>query len=77
MAADLAACQARDVKGLYARHARGELRVSPGSTTPTSHRSAPELVLDTAAEPPEASAAQVLALLRAAGRSRDAAGADQ
>jgi adenylylsulfate kinase len=63
VAADLATCQARDVKGLYARHARGELRGLTGVDDPYEPPLAPELILDTAAEPPEASAAQVLALL--------------
>lgn len=63
VAADLATCRARDVKGLYARHARGELRGVTGVDDPYEPPLAPELVLDTAAEPPEASAGQVLALL--------------
>ena len=63
VAADLATCQARDVTGLYARHARGELRGLTGVDDPYEPPLAPELILDTAAEPPEASAAQVLALL--------------
>jgi adenylylsulfate kinase len=63
VATDLATCQARDVKGLYARHARGELRGLTGVDDPYEPPLAPELVLDTAGEPPEASAAQVLALL--------------
>ena len=63
VATDLATCQARDVKGLYARHARGELRGLTGVDDPYEPPLAPELVLDTAGEPPEASADQVLALL--------------
>jgi adenylylsulfate kinase len=63
VAADLATCRARDVKGLYARQARGELRGLTGVDDPYEPPLAPELVLDTAAEPPEVSAAQVLALL--------------
>ena len=63
VAADLATCQARDVKGLYARQARGELQGLTGVDDPYEPPLAPELVLDTAAEPPEASAAKVLALL--------------
>lgn len=63
VAADLATCQARDVKGLYARQARGELRGLTGVDDPYEPPLAPELVLDTAGEPPEASAARVLALL--------------
>jgi adenylylsulfate kinase len=63
VATDLATCQARDVKGLYARQARGELRGLTGVDDPYEPPLAPELVLDTAGEPPEASAARVLALL--------------
>jgi adenylylsulfate kinase len=53
----------RDVKGLYARHARGELRGLTGVDDPYEPPLAPELVLDTAGEPPEVSAARVLELL--------------
>jgi adenylylsulfate kinase len=63
LAADLATCRARDVKGLYAKQARGELRGLTGVDDPYEPPLAPELVLDTAGEPPEASAARVLALL--------------
>ena len=63
VATDLATCQARDVKGLYARQARGELQSLTGVDDPYDPPLAPELVLDTAAEPPEASAAKALALL--------------
>jgi adenylylsulfate kinase len=63
VATELATCQARDVKGLYARHARGELRGLTGVDDPYEPPLAPELVLDTAGEPPEASAARVLELL--------------
>ena len=63
VATDLATCKARDVKGLYARQARGELQGLTGVDDPYEPPLAPELVLDTATEPPEASAAHVLALL--------------
>lgn len=63
VAADLATCQARDVKGLYARHARDELRGLTGVDDPYEPPLAPELVLDTASESPEVSAVEVLALL--------------
>jgi adenylylsulfate kinase len=63
VAADLATCRARDVKGLYARHARGELRGLTGVDDPYESPLAPELALDTAAESPEESAARVLELL--------------
>ena len=63
VATDLATCQARDVKGLYAKQARGELQGLTGVDDPYEPPLAPELVLDTAAEPPDASAARVLSLL--------------
>jgi adenylylsulfate kinase len=63
VATDLATCRARDVKGLYARQARGELRGLTGVDDPYEPPPAPELVLDTAVELPEASADRVLALL--------------
>jgi adenylyl-sulfate kinase len=63
VATDLATCRARDVKGLYARHARGELRGLTGVDDPYEPPLAPELALDTANESPEASAARVLELL--------------
>ena len=63
VATDLATCRARDVKGLYAKQARGELQGLTGVDDPYEPPLAPELVLDTAAESPEASAARVLALL--------------
>jgi adenylylsulfate kinase len=65
VATDLATCRARDVKGLYARHARGELRGLTGVDDPYEPPLAPELALDTAAESPEESAARVLELLAA------------
>jgi len=62
VATDVATCRARDVKGLYARQARGELRGLTGVDDPYEAPLTPELVLDTA-EHPEESAARVLALL--------------
>jgi adenylylsulfate kinase len=63
VATDLATCRARDVKGLYAKQARGELRGLTGVDDPYEPPLAPELVLDTAVELPEASPGRVLALL--------------
>ncbi|HKF00427.1 MAG TPA: adenylyl-sulfate kinase [Actinomycetes bacterium] len=65
--ASLDACRARDVKGLYARQARGELRGLTGVDDPYEPPLAPELVLRTEDEPPQASAGRVLALLDRAG----------
>jgi adenylylsulfate kinase len=67
VAAALETCRRRDVKGLYARHARGELRNLTGLDDPYEPPLAPELVLHTDHEPPEVSAARVVALLEAYG----------
>jgi adenylylsulfate kinase len=63
VATSLATCQARDVKGLYAKHARGELRGLTGVDDPYQAPLDPELVLRTEDESPEASAERVLAHL--------------
>jgi len=63
VATSLATCQARDVKGLYAKHARGELRGLTGVDDPYEAPLDPELVLRTEDESPEASAERVLAYL--------------
>ena len=63
VATDLATCRARDVKGLYARYDRGELRQLTGADDPYEPPLAPELVLRTETQPPEASAEAVLAVL--------------
>jgi adenylylsulfate kinase len=70
VATDLATCRARDVKGLYARQARGELRGLTGVDDPYEPPLDPEIVLRTETEPPEASAARVLAHLGRTGRLR-------
>jgi len=74
VATDLATCRARDVKGLYARQARGELRGLTGVDDPYEPPLDPELVLRTEGEPPEASAARVLAHLERTGRLAPEAG---
>jgi adenylylsulfate kinase len=63
VAADLATCRARDVKGLYAKQARGELRGLTGVDDPYEPPIAPELVIPTDVETPEQSAQRVLAYL--------------
>jgi adenylylsulfate kinase len=63
VATGLATCRERDVKGLYARHARGELRGLTGVDDPYEAPLRPELVLRTEDETPEASAERVLAHL--------------
>jgi adenylylsulfate kinase len=60
VATSLATCRERDVKGLYARHARGELRGLTGVDDPYEAPLDPELVLRTEDETPEASAERVL-----------------
>jgi adenylylsulfate kinase len=66
VATSLATCQERDVKGLYARAARGELRGLTGVDDPYEAPLDPELVLRTEDEPAEASAERVLAYLAGA-----------
>lgn len=65
--ADLATCRDRDVKGLYAKHARGELRGLTGVDDPYEPPLSPELVLRTGHEPPASSAARVLDLMMGTG----------
>jgi adenylylsulfate kinase len=59
-------CAERDVKGLYAKHARGELRGLTGVDDPYEAPLQPELVLRTEGEIPEASAERVGAYLAGA-----------
>ena len=60
VAADLDTCRARDVKGLYAKQARGELTGLTGVDDPYEPPLAPELVIPTDVEQPEQSAQRVL-----------------
>jgi sulfate adenylyltransferase len=64
VATELAICKTRDVKGLYARWARGELSHLTGLDDPYEPPMAPELVIRTEHEPPMASAERVLVLLQ-------------
>jgi len=48
LTADLAACEARDVKGLYARARRGEIAEFTGVSAPYEAPEHPDLLLDTA-----------------------------
>jgi bifunctional enzyme CysN/CysC len=52
--ADVATCQARDRKGLYARALAGEIPNFTGVSAPYEAPTAPELTLDTRRMPPEA-----------------------
>ncbi len=59
----LAECERRDVKGLYARARRGELRQFTGIDDPYEAPMRPELVVDTSAISVEAAGREVLRLL--------------
>jgi bifunctional enzyme CysN/CysC len=63
----LAAAEARDVKGLYKKARRGELKNFTGIDSPYEPPEAPEVHLDTGSLSPEDSASQVIARLREAG----------
>ena len=65
--ASVDACAARDVKGLYAKAFAGEITGFTGVDDPYEAPEAPELVLPTEEEAPEASAARVLAELERRG----------
>jgi adenylylsulfate kinase len=62
VATPLEECERRDVKGLYARARRGEIRNFTGIDDPYEHPEHPELALDTRKLSVEQSVAQVLAL---------------
>ena len=54
-------CARRDVKGLYEKAFKGEIKEFTGVSDPYEAPSAPEIVLDTENETPEESAGKVLA----------------
>jgi adenylyl-sulfate kinase len=54
-------CARRDVKGLYEKAFKGEIKEFTGVSDPYEPPSAPELTLDTEKETPEESAGKVLA----------------
>jgi bifunctional enzyme CysN/CysC len=64
----LAAAEARDVKGLYAKARRGELKNFTGIDSPYEAPEQPELHIDTARESPEAAAERIVRYLLAAHR---------
>jgi bifunctional enzyme CysN/CysC len=72
--ADLATCEARDPKGLYAAARAGKLPGFTGVGAPYEAPEAADIVLDTTQQPAEASAAQLAALIeqrvRLPGRGR-------
>lgn len=61
----LAECERRDVKGLYARARRGEVRAFTGLDSPYEPPSAPDLVLATAGRTPEDCAGELLRRIHA------------
>jgi adenylylsulfate kinase len=67
VATPVATCAARDVKGLYARQARGEVVGLTGVDDVYEPPVSPELRVDTRGRAVRASAAEVLDLLRRAG----------
>jgi adenylylsulfate kinase len=60
-------CARRDVKGLYEKAFKGEIKEFTGVNDPYEEPSRPELVIDTEAHPPEESAAIVVAKLEELG----------
>jgi len=66
-AADLAVCEQRDTKGLYAKARAGEIREFTGISSPYEAPEAPELRVDTGSQSLEQSVEQVLTHLAAQG----------
>jgi adenylylsulfate kinase len=60
-------CAKRDVKGLYEKAFRGEIKEFTGVNDPYEEPSSPELVIDTEAHPPGEGAALVVAKLEELG----------
>jgi len=67
VATSLEDCEARDVKGLYAKARAGEIQEFTGVSDPYEPPVSPELTLSTAGRTPEESAAEVVAWLEAHG----------
>ena len=67
VATPLEECERRDVKGLYARARRGEVKNFTGISAPFEAPQSPALVLDTTDTPVEESVGKVLALVEEAG----------
>ncbi len=61
--ASVEVCAERDVKGLYEKAFKGEIKEFTGVSDPYEPPSAPEIVLDTENETPEESAQKVIALV--------------
>lgn len=62
-------CEARDVKGLYAKARAGEIPEFTGISDPYEPPLNPEVTIETAGRTPEESAAEVVAWLQARGLS--------
>ncbi|MFM8537870.1 MAG: adenylyl-sulfate kinase [Planctomycetaceae bacterium] len=65
--APLEVCERRDPKGLYKKARAGEIRNFTGIDDPYEEPRAPEIVVDSAARPPDALAAEVIGWLERAG----------
>ncbi len=66
-AATVEQCEARDVKGLYAKARAGEITGFTGVDDPYEPPAAPEVRCETGADPPETSLRQIIACLEARG----------
>ncbi len=64
---DVATCEARDPKGLYARARRGEIAEFTGISSPYEEPQTAELITDTQTQSAEACVEEILALLRSRG----------
>ncbi len=69
VATSLEECEARDVKGLYAKARAGEIPEFTGVSDPYEAPLNPEVRVETAGKTPEESAAEVVAWLEQAGFS--------
>ena len=65
--ASLDACEARDVKGLYARARKGEIRDFTGISSPYEEPDAPELIVETGSRPLDDCGDQVIRYLAECG----------
>jgi len=68
--ADLSTCEGRDPKGLYKKARRGELPDFTGISAPYEAPIAPELIVDTQAQPIEDSVRQIIAHVESSFRLR-------
>ncbi|MFM8332521.1 MAG: adenylyl-sulfate kinase [Candidatus Methylumidiphilus sp.] len=66
--ASLSVCEGRDVKGLYQKARRGEIREFTGISSPYEPPLQPEIVVNTGADSLDACAGQVIEYLRQAGK---------